>query len=91
VQICFDDIQPILYRQLADRFEKTHAGIVDQNVQSAQLAIGEAKQIGNLLVVLNIGGFADDFTAALSRELANSGVDGILVSSADGDGATLLQ
>ena len=54
------------------------AGVVDQNIERAELGVDEPEQLGNLFMALNIGSFALDFTGSLRRQLRDRAIDGFL-------------
>src|ERR1700760_1378995 len=50
-QVHRDDAIPLFYGQISGRTKNSNAGVVDQDVETFQLVIGECEKIFNLLAV----------------------------------------
>jgi hypothetical protein len=59
------------------------AGVVDQNIEGAELGVDEPEQLGNLFMTPNIGSFAPDFTGGFRRQLGDSAIDRFLPLTAN--------
>jgi hypothetical protein len=64
-QVDRDDLVPALHRELLHRRHVLDAGVVDQNVDAAELALGIGDHLGDLRRVADIGRVMTDLAAVL--------------------------
>ena len=76
-------------RHVAHLFEAALAGVVDQDVESAELAIHGGEERAGVFDPADIGYGAEDSAEAL--HFRNGSIDGCLRASADGDGGAIVQ
>src|SRR6266404_2972774 len=77
-EICFDRILPILYGKLCDRAEHPDTGVVNQDIEAAEVFIDELEKCSNLFIVPYIGSFSCDFTARLRAQSVHSFIHSFL-------------
>ncbi|MCY1181310.1 hypothetical protein D9M73_218080 [compost metagenome] len=64
-QVDRDDRIPTLHRKLVHRCHVLNAGIVDQDIDAAELALGVGDHVGNLCRIADIGRVVADLAAKL--------------------------
>ena len=90
-EVRIQDAVPFIHGRFGDRLEYTNAGVVDQDVQAAELRHGSGHQRFHIGILAHVGLNGEHAAAMLRFETGGGGVKMTFARSADRDRGAVLQ